>query len=66
MSERWLSRKEAATYLTAMGYSISPRTLANYASDGSGPPYRLWLGVRAQYDSTELVNWANSRTTVKH
>lgn len=38
----WLSRKRAASYLTARGYPISPQTLARLASNenaGKGPPF---------------------------
>lgn len=60
---RWLSRKEAAIFLTDRGFSISPKTLANYASAKTGPPYRLWLGVKVQYLDGNLLDWALSRVS---
>jgi hypothetical protein len=61
-----LSRKEAAKYLTQLGYPITPKTLANLASNnnqGCGPPFlrRGWKAVF--YERAELLAWAKSRYT---
>lgn len=59
------SRKEAAIYLTAIGYKITAKTLTNLASnnnEGKGPPFdRLgWGSVR--YGRGDLDAWAKART----
>ena len=60
-SEReYLSRKEAAAYLTQHWFPIAASTLATKAQDGSGPQYRLTAqnGGRALYRRADLDNWA--------
>jgi hypothetical protein len=40
--KEWLTRRQAANYLTSLGCQISHRTLANLAANnnaGKGPPY---------------------------
>lgn len=64
MAEQFLSRKEAARYLTEMGFPISWRTLANLVSRGGGPKFRLW-GDIAQYRPDDLERWALGRIEEK-
>jgi len=41
----WLSREQAAAYITQrIGVLITSSVLANKASEGNGPPYRIWGG----------------------
>jgi hypothetical protein len=61
--ERGLTRREAAEHLTQAGFRVSPGTLAKYAVTGSGPPYRKF-GCRPLYFPSDLLNWAQSRTTL--
>jgi hypothetical protein len=56
----WLSRKQAARYLTDHGCPISAKTLANLASNNNakaGPSFtRMRKSVR--YDAADLKAWA--------
>jgi len=47
----FLTRKEAARLL-----GLRPKTLANWASSGMGPPF-LRLGRRVLYRSQDLLEW---------
>jgi hypothetical protein len=41
----WLNRQQAAAYISArVGVPFSVSLLANRASIGDGPPYRIWGG----------------------
>lgn len=56
----WLSRKEAAIYLTRKGRTIGAGRLANLASNnnaGGGPPFTRdgWKNVR--YARADLDDW---------
>jgi len=60
----WLTRKQAAHYLTKRGYQLSHGSLCNMASnnnEGDGPKfYRFgWRTVR--YLQTDLDAWCSSR-----
>lgn len=52
----FLTRPEAAKYISARYFSITPRTLAIYASDEMGPPYDI-LGGRALYREATIDAW---------
>ena len=54
-----LTRKEAAEYITQAHFKITARTLAVYASEGIGPPYRL-LGGQAHYRRADIDSWVES------
>jgi uncharacterized protein YjhX (UPF0386 family) len=63
--KEWLSRKEAAVYLTGQGYRIETQTLANLAANNNakgGPPFTRsgWKAVR--YKKTDLDAWAQLRS----
>lgn len=64
LEKDWLSRKEAAEYLTRHGYRISPGHLANLAMrEGAGPPaYRYGWKV-VSYKRTELDQWLDKVRT---
>lgn len=60
----WLSRKEAARYLTEIGCPIAPKTLANLASNdnaGKGPAYTLIGWGLVRYQIEDLRAWARQR-----
>jgi hypothetical protein len=61
------SRKEAARYLTLLGYRISPKTLQNLASNsnaGNGPAFtRVGWNHPVTYDRADLDTWARKRMT---
>jgi hypothetical protein len=54
--ERLLSRKEAAGFLTDLGLSIAPQTLARLYSESKGPKC-MHLGRRAVYRPSDLVSY---------
>jgi len=61
-----MCRKEAARYLTALGYKITPKTLANLAATngnhGSYGPTFTRTGWRSVvYDRADLDIWAKER-----
>src|SRR5580658_3461744 len=60
--QRFLTRREAAEFLTHRGYKTAPATLAKLAVIGGGPPYRLW-GRTPLYDPATLLEWAQARCT---
>jgi len=60
--KRRLSRKEAAEYLTNLGYRVAPTTLAKLASVGGGPLFTSF-GRRPLYTPTDLLNWAQARSS---
>lgn len=60
MSETYLSRKEASTFLSALGLFIAPSTLAKLASVGGGPVFRRF-GRQVKYLPRDLVSWAEDR-----
>lgn len=63
--KEWLSRKEAAKYLTDLGCPIAPHTLDNMASNnnrGGGPPFTRVGWKMVQYKREDLDAWAKSRS----
>jgi len=63
----WLTRREAAEFLTGIGCPIAPKTLANLAyakGEDKGPPFVSsgWRTVR--YSKTDLEAWAASRCRI--
>lgn len=57
LSDTFLSRPEAAAYLTVKGLRVAAATLQKYASVGGGPVYRRF-GNRALYLASDLDTWA--------
>jgi hypothetical protein len=55
-----LGRADAARELTNAGFSVSPATLATWATRGGGPPYRLF-GRKPLYRWGDALKWAKSR-----
>lgn len=62
--DRWLSRKEAAAFLTSINCPVTPQTLAMYAAnDGRrGPPYMKILDRAVRYKEQDLRDWAAKHT----
>ncbi|MCK5296017.1 MAG: DNA-binding protein [Alphaproteobacteria bacterium] len=61
MIKEYLTRKEAAEYLTNKGFPISPKTLAKYATVGGSPEYRRFGNRRVVYAVTALDEWAKNK-----
>lgn len=60
MSEKFLSRPEAAEYVQGRGLPCTKTTLAKFATVGGGPAYRRF-GLRAVYTTDDLDRWIESR-----
>ena len=59
--KEWLSRAEAAAFLTKMGCPIAPGTLAKLASNnngGKGPPFKRFRWKAVRYNVADLRKWA--------
>lgn len=54
----WLTRKQAAAHLTAIGFPITSKTLSNMAHNGIGPSYRRVRLKLTVYNRRELEAWA--------
>ena len=60
----WMTRKEAAVFLTKLGCPVSPGTLRNMArknNQGHGPAFHRsgWRTVR--YKTSDLRVWAENK-----
>ena len=55
----YLTRLEAAQFLTALGVPVSEKTLQKWASTGGGPRYRI-LSNRALYREVDLREWVDA------
>ncbi len=60
MQPEYLTRAEAAAYLTARGLPVSKCTLQKWATTGGGPVYRIF-GIRALYVPADLDAWAEAK-----
>ena len=60
MTKRYLTRPEAAIYLTNCGLPVSKNTLQKMACLGGGPEYRIF-GNRAVYRPTDLDEWSENK-----
>jgi hypothetical protein len=56
----YLTRAEAAAYLTERGLPISKNTLQKMACLGGGPPYQIF-GNKALHRPAELEEWAAAK-----
>lgn len=60
--DAFLTRTQAAEFLTTKGFPTTARALDTVASRGGGPAYRLYAnGRRALYSQDDLLAWARSR-----
>lgn len=57
---KYLTRREAAAYLTGRGLPIKWATLQKLASVGGGPIYRRF-GLHALYTEADLDAWAEAK-----
>jgi hypothetical protein len=63
MAARWPSSVVARAEVKQFtGGGISPKTLANADSEGSGPTGRFFIGRRVCYTATSLVEWLRKNT----
>ena len=62
MQSKFLSREEAAQYLTERGLRTARGTLQKWVTTGGGPAYRRF-GKRAVYLMEDLDAWANAKLT---
>lgn len=62
MLRRYLTRHEAASYLSERGLLVTKNTLQKFATTGGGPEYAIF-GNRALYTPESLDNWANAKLT---
>ena len=62
MQKRYLTRQEAASYLSGRGLLVTKNTLQKFATTGGGPDYSIF-GNRALYTSDSLDAWAERRLT---
>ncbi len=71
MEKKYLSRREAAAYVSAQGLELALGTLQKMATVGGGPRYAIF-GKRAVYTKTDLDAWIEERlgmsasTTTEH
>lgn len=62
--DEWLSRKEAARYLSLIGPSVTPRTLeklANNNNEGKGPAFTRFGWRTVRYLRKDLDAWDRAR-----
>lgn len=57
---RYLTRTEAAGWLTEQGLPVKSSQLQKLATTGGGPPYSIF-GNRAVYAIEDLLAWVESR-----
>lgn len=57
---QFLTRAEAAVYLTEQGLPISKNTLQKMACLGGGPPYKIF-GNKAVHSVATLDEWAAAK-----
>lgn len=62
MTDTFLTRPEAAEYLTRRGFPVAKATLQKYATVGGGPLYRRF-GARVLYQPADLDAWAKAKLT---
>lgn len=62
IGERWLTRAEAATFLSERGFRVAYATLNKYATVGGGPAFQSF-GRRPLYKPSDLLAWVDSKTT---
>lgn len=56
----YLTRAEAAEYITQMGAQTSKNTLQKFATVGGGPVYRRF-GNKAIYTRADLDEWISAK-----
>ena len=61
-----LSRKEAAAYITSLGYRVTHRTLDHWASDRRGPRYTRLGWTMVTYKRSDIDEWIKTQSVVMH
>jgi hypothetical protein len=63
MTEKYLTRRELADFLTEHGFPITKSTLDKLSmpARGEGPPHAGFWGNRALYDPEKALAWAKKR-----
>jgi len=61
-SDRRLTRREAAEFLSERGFRVASSTLAKYATVGGGPLFESF-GRRPLYKAADLLTWVASKST---
>jgi excisionase family DNA binding protein len=56
-SDRWISRQELAERL-----GVPPKTTAQWASKGTGPPHAK-IGRHVRYRLSDVVKWEDARVS---
>jgi hypothetical protein len=54
--------RQAAQFLTELGFKTAPATLNKLRCVGGGPEFELW-GRRPLYSDSSLLKWVQARTT---
>jgi hypothetical protein len=57
---RYLTRAEAANYVSARGIPLAKGTLSVMATKGGGPTYRIF-GRQSLYSPADLDSWISER-----
>jgi len=65
MTDKFLTRREAAEYLNSKGLPIAHATLGKLASVGGGPLY-CRFGRVAVYKAADLDDWAARKLGTPH
>ena len=65
-TEELMSRKEAAKYLTGLGYRVNHRTLEHWAHQRRGPRYTRLSWTMVTYRRSDIDEWVKSQTVVMH
>ena len=60
--DRRRDTRQAATFLTDLGFKTAPATLNKLRCVGGGPEFELF-GRRPLYRERSLLEWAQARTT---
>jgi hypothetical protein len=60
--ERRLDTRQAAAFLTDLGFRTAPATLNKLRCVGGGPEFECF-GRQPLYSATALLNWAATRCT---
>ena len=60
MTEAYLTRRQASSYIESKGLACKPETLARYAHTGEGPKM-LYFNKEPRYTTVLLDEWVEER-----
>ena len=60
IDDKWLTTSEAIARLASMGFKRAPVTLAHWAQQGLGPPFRKDASRYRYYSQRDLDRWMAS------